>query len=98
MYGSVDFNYVLRWIFYKMECGKAGGGESHCLSSAGTVLTAALTCLCCYFFLRIDILESFLIGAVVSSTDAASVFSILRSKKFEFKGWFGFPSGSGKWK
>ena len=32
-----------------------------------------------------DWLESFLIGAVLSSTDAASVFSILRSKKLALK-------------
>ena len=70
----------------KWSAAKPVAGKAIVLSSAGTVLTAALTCLCCYFFLRIDILESFLIGAVVSSTDAASVFSILRSKNLNLKG------------
>lgn len=51
------------------------------LSSLGTVLTAAITGLFCYFVLDFKLLESFLIGSVISSTDAASVFSILRSKK-----------------
>ncbi len=55
------------------------------LSSVGVILTAALTGLFCYFFLHFDFLESMLIGAVISSTDAASVFSILRSKKLNLK-------------
>lgn len=50
------------------------------LSSVGTLLTAFIVGLFCYFILKIDLLESFLIGSVISSTDAASVFSILRSK------------------
>ena len=55
------------------------------LSSAGVLLTAAITGLFCHFVLGIALLESFLIGAVVSSTDAASVFSILRSKRLNLK-------------
>ena len=51
------------------------------LSSLGVVLTAAITGLFCHYFLKIEWLESFLIGSVISSTDAASVFSILRSQK-----------------
>lgn len=55
------------------------------LSSLGTVLTAALTGVFCYFVLRFPLLESFLIGAVISSTDAASVFAILRGKKLNLR-------------
>lgn len=55
------------------------------LSSAGVVLTAGITGLFCYLVLKINILESFLIGSVISSTDAASVFSILRSKKLNMR-------------
>ena len=55
------------------------------LSSAGTVITAFLTGGFCYYILKIGFLESFLIGAVISSTDAASVFSILRSKRLNLK-------------
>ena len=55
------------------------------LSSAGVLLTALLTGLFCHFALRFSWLESLLIGAVLSSTDAASVFSILRSKKLNLR-------------
>lgn len=55
------------------------------LSTLGVVLTAVFTGLFCYFVLKFEILQSFLIGAVISSTDAASVFSILRSKKLNLK-------------
>lgn len=55
------------------------------LSSLGTVMTAGFVGLFCHFVLKMALLESFLIGAVISSTDAASVFSILRSKKLNLK-------------
>ena len=55
------------------------------LSTLGVVFTAFLTCAFCYYVLKMDFAESFLIGAVISSTDAASVFSILRSKKLNLK-------------
>ncbi len=55
------------------------------LSSIGTLITALLTGVFCYYFLKIDFLESFLIGAVISSTDAASVFSILRSNRLNLR-------------
>jgi len=55
------------------------------LSSLGTLFTAGLVGLFCWLALRMDILESFLIGAVISSTDAASVFSILRSRRLNLK-------------
>ncbi len=56
------------------------------ISSAGVVITALLTGLFSFFVLRIDLKESILLGAVISSTDAASVFSILRSKNLNLKG------------
>ena len=55
------------------------------LSTLGVVLTAVFTGLFCFFVLKFEILQSFLVGAVISSTDAASVFSILRSKKLNLK-------------
>lgn len=55
------------------------------LSSLGVVLTAGLTGLFCHFALGIGWLESILIGSVIGSTDAASVFSILRAKQLNLK-------------
>lgn len=55
------------------------------LSTAGVILTAGLTGLFCYGVLKMGWMESFLIGALVSSTDAASVFSVLRSRRLNLK-------------
>lgn len=59
--------------------------KSILLSSVGTVMTAALVGLFCHYVLKIKAAESFLIGSVISSTDAASVFSILRSKHLNLR-------------
>ena len=55
------------------------------LSSVGTILTALLTGVFAHFFLGMTLLEGLLCGAVLASTDAASVFSILRSRKLALK-------------
>ena len=55
------------------------------LSTVGVAITAGVTAILCHFVLRFSMAESFLIGAVLSSTDAASVFSILRQKKLNLK-------------
>ena len=51
------------------------------LSTLGVAGTAGGVALFAHFILSLPWLESFLIGAVISSTDAASVFNILRSQK-----------------
>lgn len=55
------------------------------LSTLGVFLTAVGVTIVSFLVLKINIYESFLIGAVVSSTDAASVFSILRSYRLNLK-------------
>lgn len=55
------------------------------LSSLGTILTALTLALLLNFIIGLDFLRSFLIGSVLSATDAASVFSILRSKRLNLK-------------
>ena len=59
--------------------------EAGMLSTLGVALTAAFVGLFCHFALGWAWLESFLMGAVISSTDAATVFSILRSRKLGLK-------------
>lgn len=60
-------------------------GKAVLLSTFGVLVTAALTGLFCTLVLKMSLLEGLLIGAIISSTDAASVFSILRSKKLNLK-------------
>lgn len=77
-------------IFYggfgtKWSEAKKVAGKSLLLASGGVVITALLTGLFCHYVLRFEWLEGMLIGAVISSTDAASVFSVLRSKKLNLK-------------
>jgi cell volume regulation protein A len=60
-------------------------GRSVLLSTAGVIMTALLTGLFCRFALKMGWAESFLLGSVMSSTDAASVFSVLRSKRLGLK-------------
>lgn len=55
------------------------------LSTVGVLITAFVTALLCVFILKYSWQEGFLIGAVLSSTDAASVFAILRRKKLNLK-------------
>jgi len=55
------------------------------LSTAGVLLTAGITTVVCRFLFGLGLRESFLIGAVLSSTDAASVFAILRKHKLNLK-------------
>ncbi|MGN0614451.1 MAG: potassium/proton antiporter [Porcipelethomonas sp.] len=64
---------------------KPAAAKSILLSTVGVVITAALTGIFCYYAVGMPLGESLLIGAVLSSTDAASVFSILRSKKLGLK-------------
>lgn len=55
-------------------------GASIALSSVGVLLTAAAVSVFSCYVLGFSILEGMLLGAIISSTDAAAVFSVLRSK------------------
>jgi len=55
------------------------------LSTLGVLLTAIITGLFAVYILKFSILEGMLLGSIVSSTDAAAVFAILRSKRISLK-------------
>lgn len=59
--------------------------KSILMSTVGVALTAGLVGVFAHYILHISWMESFLVGSVISSTDAASVFNILRSKKLDLK-------------
>lgn len=56
------------------------------LSTVGVLLTAALVGAFSHWLLSISWLEGMLLGSIVSSTDAAAVFSVLRSRGTGLKG------------
>ena len=77
-------------IFYggfctKWKTAKPVVKQATLLSTLGVVITALSTSAFCYYVLHLQFAESFVIGAVISSTDAASVFAILRSKNLNLK-------------
>lgn len=69
----------------KWSAAKPVAAKSILLSTFGVIITACLTGLFCYFALGTSLLEGMLIGSVLGSTDAASVFAILRSHRLNLK-------------
>ncbi|MDE7362260.1 MAG: potassium/proton antiporter [Oscillospiraceae bacterium] len=72
--------FSMSWKSAKPVMIKAG-----LLSTLGVAVTAGVTCAFCHFVLKFGFAESLLLGSVISSTDAASVFSVFRSKKLNLK-------------
>jgi cell volume regulation protein A len=60
--------------------------NSIALSTVGVVITAFIVGTFSYYLLGLSLTEGLLVGAIVSSTDAAAVFSILRSRNIGLKG------------
>ena len=55
------------------------------LSTLGVALTAVIVGIFAHFIFDIPMLQGLLIGSLIASTDAASVFSVLRSQKLSLK-------------
>lgn len=55
------------------------------LATLGVLLTAIITGFFAVYILKFSILEGLLLGSIVSSTDAAAVFAVLRSKRISLK-------------
>lgn len=60
-------------------------GQGIALSTAGVLLTAVSLGIFVWWLTDFTLYEGLLLGAIVSSTDAAAVFSILRSKNLALK-------------
>lgn len=85
-YARAERHPLFRRYGYEVFRDTSRSGEGVVLATVGVFLTAALTGFFIYFIsgvfgVRLSLTESFLFAAVMSSTDSASVFSILRSKK-----------------
>lgn len=61
-------------------------GPAFLLSTIGVVLTAVIVGVFAIFILKFSLIQGMLLGAIISSTDAAAVFTILRSKRISLKG------------
>ena len=59
--------------------------EAILLSSLGVIFTAVLVAVFAVFVFHVDFALGLLLGSVIGSTDAASVFSILRSRRLSLK-------------
>ncbi len=88
-YGGMDF---------KWRMGKNIIAQGIALSTVGVLITTLGVGAIAYYVTNMSILECMLLGAIASSTDAASVFSTLRSQKITLKGRLAplleFESGS----
>ncbi|MDP2174339.1 MAG: potassium/proton antiporter [Bacteroidota bacterium] len=85
--GIVSLNFILfsggldtNWVTVKPIL-----KEGIVLSTVGVLLTAVSLGTFVWFITDFTIYESMLLGSIVSSTDAAAVFSILRSKSLALK-------------
>ncbi len=85
--GMIALNFILfsGGLDTKWESIKPVLREGVVLSSLGVLLTAVAVGTFAHLALNFPWFESMLIGSIVSSTDAAAVFSILRSKSVALK-------------
>ncbi|MDQ6661797.1 MAG: potassium/proton antiporter [Chloroflexota bacterium] len=61
-------------------------GGALALSTVGVFLTAVVVAVFAFFLLHVSFLEGLLLGAIISSTDAAAVFSVLGARNLQLTG------------
>src|ERR1051326_5699870 len=61
-------------------------GAALALSTIGVLLTALVVAVFALFLLHFSFLEGLLLGAIISATDAAAVFSVLGARKLNLSG------------
>jgi potassium/hydrogen antiporter len=61
-------------------------GAALALSTIGVLLTAVVVAIFAIFLLHVSFLEGLLLGAIISATDAAAVFSVLGARKLNLSG------------
>ncbi len=85
--GVVGLNFILfsGGLDTKWESIKPVLWRGVALSTVGVLLTASLVGIFVWKFVGFSLLEGLLLGAIVSSTDAAAVFSILRPNSVGLK-------------
>lgn len=85
--GTIALNFILfsGGLDTKWESIKPVLRQGVILSTLGVFLTAMLLGLFCHFVFGFSLIEAMLLASIVSSTDAAAVFSILRSRSLGLK-------------
>ncbi len=85
--GIVALNFILfsGGLDTTWKAVKPIAAQGMILSTIGVMLTAGILGMFVYWLTDLTIFESLLLGSIVSSTDAAAVFSILRSKSMALK-------------
>jgi cell volume regulation protein A len=86
--GVVALNFILfsGGLETKWESIKPIVWQGVSLATIGVLITGAVVGVFSSYLLGYSLLEGLLLGAIVSSTDAAAVFSILRSRNVGLKG------------
>ena len=85
MFVCTDFYNVYGGFGTNINEAKPIATKSGTAFSVGVLLTSVFVALFGHYILRFSWINSMLIGAVISSTDAASVFSILRDRHLNLK-------------
>ena len=84
-------NYALVFVLFiagfstKKERLKMVLAPAMSLATAGVIITSGVVAILLYLLLSLPIMVCVLIGCIIASTDAAAVFSILRTRSFDPK-------------